>query len=125
MDNTLNQNTYISLISSIITSAASKAKGVASISTESGIINKFTSKDGFDGMEIVITHSNMVVISLSINAYYGYPLPEIVSELQNAIKQDIEEQTNFKVKAINVNVVGVVFKKKKSHCNFKPIKLKN
>ncbi len=61
MDNTLNQNTYISLISSIITSAASKAKGVASISTESGIINKFTSKDGFDGMEIVITHSNMVV----------------------------------------------------------------
>ncbi len=125
MDNTLNQNTYISLISSIITSAASKAKGVASISTESGIINKFTSKDGFDGMEIVITHSNMVVISLSINAYYGYPLPEIVSELQNAIKQDIEEQTNFKVKAINVNVVGVVFVWLKSHCNFKPIKLKN
>ncbi len=51
----------------------------------------------------------MVVISLSINAYFGYPLPEIVSELQNTIKKDIEEQTSFKVKAINVNVVGVVF----------------
>ncbi len=109
MDNTLNQNTYISLIGSIISAAASKAKGVASISTESGITNKFTSKNGFDGMEIVITHSNLVVISLSVNAYYGYPLPEIVSELQNAIKQGVEEQTNFKVKAINVNVVGVVF----------------
>ncbi len=46
MDNTLNQNTYISLIASIISGAASKAKGVASISTESGIINKFTSKYG-------------------------------------------------------------------------------
>lgn len=109
MDNTLNQNTYISLIASIISGAASKAKGVASISTESGIINKFTSKDGYDGMEIVITHTNMVVISLSINAYFGYPLLEIVSELQNTIKKDIEEQTSFKVKAINVNVVGVVF----------------
>ena len=103
MDNTLNQNTYISLIASIISGAASKAKGVASISTESGIIKYY------DGMEIVIIHTNMVVISLSINAYFGYPLPEIVSELQNTIKKDIEEQTSFKVKAINVNVVGVVF----------------
>lgn len=109
MDNTLNQNTYISLITSIITSAASKAKGVASISTESGIKNKFTSNNDSDGIEIIITGSKMVVISLSINAYFGYPLPEIVSELQGAIKQGVEEQTNFKVKAINVEVVGVVF----------------
>lgn len=109
MDNTLNQNTYTSLIASIISSAASKAKGVASISTESGIINKFTSKNGYDGMEIVFTQSNMLVISLSINAYFGYPLPEIVSELQSTIKQGVEEQTGYKVKAINVNVIGVVF----------------
>ncbi len=109
MDNTLNQNTYISLIASIISNATSKAKGVASVSTESGISNKFTSKNGYDGIEIVITHSNMVVISLSINAYFGYALPEIVSELQNSIKKDIEEQTSFKVKSVNVNVIGVVF----------------
>lgn len=109
MDNTLNQNTYISLIASIISNATSKAKGVASISTESGISNKFTSKNGYDGMEIEITHSNMLVISISINAYFGYPLPEIVSDLQNSIKKGVEEQTNFKVKSVNVNVIGVVF----------------
>lgn len=99
----------MSVISSIISSEASKVKGVASISTESGITNKFTSKNGYDGMEIIITSSNMVVISLSINAYYGYALPEVVSELQGLIKKVVEEQTAFKVKAINVNVVGVVF----------------
>lgn len=109
MDNTLNQNTYTSLIASIISSSASKAKGVASITTESGIINKFTSKNGYDGMEIVFTPSNMVVISISINAYFGYSLPEIISELQSTIKQNVEEQTGFKVKAINVNVIGVAF----------------
>lgn len=109
MDNTLNQNTYISLITSIISVAASKVKGVASISTESGIINKYTSKNNSNGIEIVITHTNMVIISLSINAYYGYQLPEIVSELQSAIKRGVEEQTSYKVKAININVVGVVF----------------
>lgn len=109
MDNTLNQNTYTSLITSIISVAASKVKGVASISTESGIINKYTSKNNANGIEIVITHTNMVIISLSINAFYGYPLPEIVSELQGSIKREIEEQTNFKVKAININVIGVVF----------------
>lgn len=109
MDNTLNQNTYISLITSIISNTATKVKGIASVSPESGIANKFTSKNNANGIEIVITHTNMVIISMSINAYYGYQLPEIVSELQSAIKREVEEQTNYKVKAINVNVVGVVF----------------
>lgn len=109
MDNTLKTDTYVSLLTSIISSAGAKAKGVASISAESGIAGKFTSKDGNDGVEIIFLHNDYVIVSLSINAYFGYALPEIVSELQNTIKKDIESHTNFKVKQINVNVVGVVF----------------
>lgn len=109
MSSTFNQNTYFSVIASIVSVSAAKTDGVASISTESGIINKYTSNSGFDGMEIVITPSNKVVISVSINVHFGYNIPDVVSKLQELIKKQVESQTGYEVKAVNVEVVGVVF----------------
>lgn len=51
MSDSVNQNTYVSVISSIVCEVASKIEGVASVGVESGIINKFSSKSNY-GVEI-------------------------------------------------------------------------
>lgn len=108
MSDSVNQNTYVSVISSIVCEVASKIEGVASVGVESGIINKFSSKSNY-GVEIEITPSNMAVISLSINVNYGCKIPEVVCSLQSEIKKAVEDATCYKIKTINVTVIGVVF----------------
>lgn len=110
MESNVNRDTYISIINSIVSVAASAVDGVASISSEAGsIVDKLNLRKKNQSIEIEITPSDQVVISVDVNAYYGYKIPLLTCELQEMIKNEVEKTTFYKVKAINVNIVGVVF----------------
>lgn len=105
----VNKNTYINIITSIVSMASSQVDGVASVSCEAGsLMNRIRSKNQ-RVIDIDITESNQVIISLSINVYNGYSVPKLVCELQEIIKQEVEKATFYKVKSVNVTVIGVVF----------------
>lgn len=105
-----NQDTYINIIKSIASVAASQVDGVASISHEAGsILNRLNFKNKNSAIEVEIIGELQVIISLSINAYYGYRVPQITCELQDLIKNEVEKTTFYKVKSVNVHVVGIVF----------------
>ena len=42
-----------------------------------------------------------------VNVNIGLSIPEVVCELQETIKKDVESATKFTVKRINVNVANV------------------
>lgn len=108
MENNLNKNTYISVISSVATVAASRVEGVASVTNDSGAMYKLSFKSLSKGIDIEINNLNQVIINISINIKYGYNVPEVVCMVQEQIKKEVESNTSYKVRTINVNVVGVV-----------------
>lgn len=102
---------YINIISSVVETAAGQTEGVASITNESGsVLNNVGRgiKKSNRSIKVDIINDN-VTIELSINAYSTYTVPELVCRLQENIKKEVEKATCYRVKAINVYVVGVVF----------------
>ncbi len=113
IDNTNQQDisTYFGVLSSIAGSSASQVEGVASVSFEAGLKSMFYDygkNKRNNAIDVKINKENMVTIDISINVYYGHKIPYVICKLQEKIKEDIENSTYFKVKAINVTVVGVV-----------------
>ena len=104
-------DTYFGVLSSIAGSSASLVDGVASVSYEAGLNNKFFDygkNKRNNAIDVKFHKDNLLTIDVSINVYYGYRIPVVICNLQEKIKEDIEKSTYFKVKAINVTVVGVV-----------------
>lgn len=104
---------YRKLINSLILSEMGKLKDVASVSCEPGLLgrpNNFLKKT--DNSIVIDKKSNGdLIITVSVNCFYNSSksLPVQVLEIQESIKKVIEETTSFKVKYVNVIVVGVVF----------------
>lgn len=110
MESNLNKDTYLNIITSIAIVASGKVPGVASISNESGSIkDNFTARSSSKGVEVELIENNQVIVTISINAIFGYSVPDLCCELQQCVKEEIEKTTFYKVKNINVNIVGVVF----------------
>lgn len=49
-----------------------------------------------------------VRLSLSVGISYGRVLPEVVQELQEKVKTEVERLTTLPVEAVDVEVVGIV-----------------
>ena len=110
MDNHVNKETYINIITSIITGASARVEGLASIGIDNGsIMDKLSFKNSNRGIEVEFNANDQVIASVAINAKYGYKMPEVISKLQEYIKKEVENTTHYKVKTINVTVVGVAF----------------
>lgn len=100
-------NRYESIIASIASVAAYQVQGIASLSNESGKSKLF--KGASKGVMVTTLGAGQVTIDINVNAYYGFKVPDLAYDLQNKIKEEVEKATNYKVKSINVSVVGVVF----------------
>ena len=101
-------DTYINIISSIAVSAASQVDGVASVSYESGLTNTTQKKKKKQTAVSVVVRNNLVYIQIAINVFYSKRIPVVVCNLQEKIKENVEKATCYKVKNIDVTVVGSV-----------------
>lgn len=102
---------YENIIASITTATVSQISGVADLSLDSGAT--FTGKmfrSQNNSVQVTVTHSMEVIININVKAYYGYKVPDLAYEIQTTVKSKVESSTPYKVKSINVNVIGVVFK---------------
>ena len=102
--------TYVSIITSVATGAAMQVKGVASVSYDAGEGSKPGKKKKKNSAVAVELYSDKTaVIDISVNVNYGFVIPEVVAQMQEKIKTEVEKATFYKVRAINVVVAGVVY----------------
>ena len=93
---------YESIITSLSTVALSRVEGVVPVSP--------AKKAGRNrGVQVFIDDDNLVTVNVSVNIYHDKAVADVAYAIQESIKNDVENATIFKVKSVNVNVVGVIF----------------
>lgn len=98
---------YKNLVSAIVNNAISKTEG---LTRDEGIIERsFGVRLLKDRNVYVHIDKEDMQIDLHASIVYGNSIPDVVAELQERIKTEIEGCMNFTVSRINVNISGVQF----------------
>ncbi len=71
-----------------------------------GIAEKLGRKDLTKGIKVNV-EGDTVVIDMNVIAEYGTSIVESTDQLKKAIRGSVEKTTGLKVKAININVLGI------------------
>ncbi|MBQ9145226.1 MAG: Asp23/Gls24 family envelope stress response protein [Clostridia bacterium] len=102
---------YEQIIATLTATTVNHIEGVADISLDSGAT--FTGRifrSQANSIQVTLLGAGEATIDISLRAYYGVNIPELAFTIQQAVKDKVEESTPYKVRHVNVNVVGVVFK---------------
>ena len=106
-----NQERYEDIISSIVTSAVSQIEGVADLTLDSGATSKgrlFRTQN--NSVQVTLFEGNEATVDICVKAFYGTMVPDLAYRIQTAVKKEVESGTPYRVRNVNVNVVGVAFK---------------
>ena len=88
--------------------AASEIKGVSLQGSFAGDIAEILGKKNMTkGVRINITEDNVVTVDLNVIVDFGIVIPDVAWKVQDKVKTSIEEMTDLKVQAVNVNVQGI------------------
>lgn len=71
-----------------------------------GIAEKLGRKDLTKGIKVHVEEES-VTIDMNVIAEYGASIVESTDKLKQAIRSSVEKTTGLKVKAININVLGI------------------
>ena len=99
---------YEDIIASIAGVAAFKVSGVASLSSVAGMRGKSQKRDP-KSVLVTLNEDQTASIDVYVNAFSGVSIPDLAYDIQESIVKEVESATKFKVKAVNVNVAGIVF----------------
>ena len=99
---------YEDIIASIAGVAAFKVNGVASLSSVAGMRGKSRRRQP-KSITVTLTESNEATIDVYVNAFSGVSVPDLAYDIQQTVVKEVENATKFVVKAVNVNVAGIVF----------------
>ena len=98
------------VISTIVFQALNDIEGYVGLSAKAGadIVELVGKKNWGKGVHVVIHDDNSLTIVCNIVAFYGQSVSLIAKEVQNAVASALLSATGLKIKAINVNVCGIV-----------------
>ena len=103
-----------SVVVQIIELAAKEIAGVASFGVGASLaIKSAFSKKYKKGIYLNFTEDG-VETTVYLNALFGHSVNEVAFRVQENIKKSVESMTEYKVKRINVVVVGVKFQVEES-----------
>lgn len=98
------------VILSIVKLATQEINGIASLSSNGfSFWKKIFNKNYQHGVVIEFGEDNDVYVDVFVNVLFGYSVKDVAFRVQENIKSSIESMTDFKVAAINVHVIGVMF----------------
>lgn len=99
------KNRYASFIASICNNAIEKTIG---ITKEANLIKPRLGLRSLKDRNVHVDFDGTsVIIDMYVNIDWGISIPEHVCTLQEFIKEDIEKETSFSVKQININVTSI------------------
>ena len=98
------------VIATIVANATAEVEGVVGLTTKPGadIADKIGMKNWGKGMKITIAEDNSVSVDCNVIVAYGQSVVAVAQNVQTAVTSALESATGINVKAVNVNVCGIV-----------------
>lgn len=99
------------VIDTIVSLTASEVEGVASVGNKapSGFFSRLVKKPSTAGIECVEDENGKLSITLHIEVYFGFAIPELAETLRNAIADALTVQVGADVEKIDIYVDGIQF----------------
>ncbi len=96
------------VVSIIASLAASEVEGVSALSGKltNELISKVGGKNLTRGVKVQVNGGN-VKVDLSLSLNYGYNIPGTCSQVQEKVKNAIENMTGLTVTDVNIRIVNV------------------
>ncbi|MDH7498061.1 MAG: Asp23/Gls24 family envelope stress response protein [Syntrophomonadaceae bacterium] len=100
------------VVSIIAGLAAVEVEGVAAMSGGwgTGLVEMLGRKNLGKGVKVEVGEKEAALDAFLL-VEFGYPIPKVAQNVQEAIKSAVETMTGLKVTSVNVHVVGVSLKK--------------
>ncbi|MCD7873703.1 MAG: Asp23/Gls24 family envelope stress response protein [Acidaminococcaceae bacterium] len=96
------------VISIVAGLAAQEVNGVIGMSSSFAEgLNEFLGKKSFDKGVRITVDGHVVTAAVYVNVEYGSCIPEIALEIQEKVKEAIENMTGYEVKFVDVHIQGV------------------
>lgn len=88
--------------------AATEVEGVASMAgnVTNELVSRLGMKNLSKGVKVEVT-SEAVSVDLALNMEYGYSIPKTSEQVQDRVKQAIENMTGLSVDEVNIRIAGV------------------
>jgi len=96
------------IVKSIISLAAKEINGVSDVNESGKKIVKLFTKKNESGVKIK-QEKDGIIIDVFVNIYSNSKVAEIAWRIQENIQTAVQSMMDIKVKAVNLNVVGVDF----------------
>ncbi len=99
------------VVETIISIATKEVEGVASVgpSGVGGLRSIFGSKQTSQGIEIDVNDDDRLEISIRIDVYYGFILPEVAANVRKAVSDAVASQIGIPVANVDVYIDGIQF----------------
>lgn len=96
------------VIAAIASVATQEVPGVAGMksSLKDGLNHLLTHKGTEKGIKIKF-HNGNVDINIAVEVDYGSNIPKVVKQVQEKVKNNVEQMTGLKLANINIDVCGV------------------
>ena len=112
-------NIHISedVLAVIAAAAALEVEGVGSLTANLGsdLVEMLGGKRNLSkGVRLTVEGEN-IIVDLSILIKYGYVVPDVAKQVQDAVYTAIENMSGLTPEAVNVHVAGVTFEKESKH----------
>ena len=97
------------VVETIVSIAANEVDGVASVgpSATSSLRSVFAGKPSTQGIEVAI--DDKLQVSVRVDVYYGYVLPDLAANLRKAIADAVSSQVGASVASVDVYIDGIQF----------------
>lgn len=99
------------VVETIISIAANEVDGVASVGSyaASGIRSLLAAKPSTAGIETVVDDDGKLFVTLHVEVYHGYVLPDLAAVLRQSIADALLVQVGVEVAGVDIYVDGIQF----------------
>ena len=74
-----------------------------------GLRSVFGAKPSTQGIDIAVDEDDKLVISVRVDVYYGYVLPDLAANIRQAISDAVTSQVGIPVGSVDVYIDGMQF----------------
>lgn len=99
------------VVETIVSIAVNEVDGVASVgpASTSALRSVFASKPSTQGIEIALDDDDTVRVSVRVDVYYGFVLPELAANIRAAVADAVASQVGISVGSVDVYIDGIQF----------------